>query len=104
MLTLITISGVNIPLTEEVGRTWNKITAPKDISYNDIDYTPEGVFVGLVGSTSGIHTSTDGNNWTVATTGNFGTFKGVVGLSSEVVAVGGGGTIARSTNAASSFT
>ena len=56
-----------------------------------------------VGSTSGIHTSTDGNNWTVATTGNFGTFKGVVGLSSEVVAVGGAGTIARSTNAASTF-
>ena len=96
------ISGVNIPLTEEVGRTWNKITAPADISYNDIDYTPEGVFV-AVGSTSGIHTSTDGNNWTVATTGNFGTFKGVVGLSSEVVAVGGAGTIARSTNAASTF-
>ena len=91
-----------IPLTEEVGRTWNKITAPADISYNDIDYTPEGVFV-AVGSTSGIHTSTDGNNWTVSTTGTFGTFKGVVGLSSEVVAVGGGGTIARSTNAASTF-
>ena len=102
-------SGINttsfetIPLIEEVGRTWNKITAPLDISYNAIDYVPEGVFV-AVGSTSGIHTSTDGNNWTVATTGNFGTFKGVVGLSSEVVAVGGGGTIARSTNAASSFT
>jgi hypothetical protein len=102
-------SGINttsfetIPLIEEVGRTWNKITAPLDISYNDIDYTPEGVFV-AVGSTSGIHTSTDGNNWTVATTGNFGTFKGVVGLSSEVVVVGGAGTIARSTNAASSFT
>ena len=91
-----------IPLTEEVGRSWNKITAPADISYNDIDYTPEGVFV-AVGSTSGIHTSTDGNNWTVSTTGTFGTFKGVVGLSSEVVAVGGGGTIARSTNAASTF-
>jgi len=96
------ISGVNVPLIEEVGRSWNKITAPKDISYNDIDYTPEGVFV-AVGSTSGIHTSTDGNNWTVATTGSFGTFKGVVGLSSEVVAVGGAGTIARSTNAASTF-
>ena len=96
------ISGVNIPLTEEVGRSWNKITAPADISYNDIDYIPEGVFV-AVGSTSGIHTSTDGNNWTVATTGNFGTFKGVVGLSSEVVVVGGAGTIARSTNAGSTF-
>ena len=83
------VSGTNVPLTEEVGRSWNKITAPVDISYNDIDYTPEGVFV-AVGSTSGIHTSTDGNNWTFATTGSFGTFKGVVGLSSEVVAVGGG--------------
>ena len=96
------ISGVNVPLTQEVGRSWNKITAPADISYNDIDYIPEGVFV-AVGSTSGIHTSTDGNNWTVSTTGNFGTFKGVVGLSSEVVVVGGGGTIARSTNAGSTF-
>ena len=102
-------SGINttsfetIPLIKEVGRTWNRVTTPVDIRFNDIDYTPEGVFV-AVGSTSGIHTSTDGNNWTVATTGNFGTFKGVVGLSSEVVAVGGAGTIARSTNAASSFT
>ena len=93
---------VNVPLTKEVGRSWNKITAPADISYNGVDYTPEGVFV-AVGSTSGIHTSTDGNNWSVSTTGNFGTFKGVVGLSSEVVVVGGAGTIARSTNAASSF-
>ncbi len=93
---------VNVSLTKEVGRSWNKITAPADISYNGIDYTPEGVFV-AVGSTSGIHTSTDGNNWSVSTTGNFGTFKGVVGLSSEVVVVGGAGTIARSTNAASSF-
>ena len=59
-----------------------------------------------VGSTVGIHTSTDGNNWSVSSvTGPTSkTFVGVVGLSSEVVVVGTAGTIVRSTNAASSFT
>ena len=76
-----------------------------DRAYRAIDYIPEGVFV-AVGSTTGIHTSTDGNNWSVSSvTGPTSkTFVGVVGLSSEVVVVGTAGTIVRSTNAASSFT
>ena len=95
----------NSPLTQEVGNSWNAVTAPVDRAYRAIDYIPEGVFV-AVGSTTGIHTSTDGNNWSVSSvTGPTSkTFVGVVGLSSEVVVVGTAGTIVRSTNAASSFT
>ena len=95
----------NNPLTQEVGNSWNAVTAPVDRAYRAIDYIPEGVFV-AVGSTVGIHTSTDGNNWSVSSvTGPTSkTFVGVVGLSSEVVVVGTAGTIVRSTNAASSFT
>ena len=88
-----------------MGNSWNVVTAPVDRAYRAIDYIPEGVFV-AVGSTVGIHTSTDGNNWSVSSvTGPTSkTFVGVVGLSSEVVVVGTAGTIVRSTNAASSFT
>ena len=95
----------NSPLIQEVGNSWNAVTAPVDRAYRAIDYIPEGVFV-AVGSTVGIHTSTDGNNWSVSSvTGPTSkTFVGVVGLSSEVVVVGTAGTIVRSTNAASSFT
>ena len=95
----------NIPLTQEVGNSWNDVTAPVDIAYRAIDYTPEGVFV-AVGSTAGIHTSTDGNNWSVSSSvgPTSAILQAVVGLSSEVVVVGSGGTIRRSTNAASSFT
>ena len=95
----------NLPLTQEVGNSWNPPIAPVDINYEDVDYTPEGVFV-AVGSTVGIHTSTDGNNWSVSSvTGPTSKkFMSVVGLSSEVVIVGTAGTIIRSTNAASSFT
>jgi len=95
----------NNPLIQEVGNSWNAVTAPVDRAYRAIDYIPEGVFV-AVGSTVGIHTSTDGNNWSVSSvTGPTSkTFVGVVGLSSEVVVVGTAGTIVRSTNAASSFT
>ena len=100
-----TILFENNPLIQEVGNSWNAVTAPVDIAYRGIDYIPEGVFV-AVGSTTGIHTSTDGNNWGVSSVAGptSKTFMDVVGLSSEVVVVGTAGTIVRSTNAASSFT
>ena len=68
------------------------------VNYKDIDYTPEGVFV-AVGSTSGIHTSTDGKTWTSSASVTASTWNGVVGMSTATVAVGAAGTIGISTNA-----
>ena len=94
---------VNVPLTREIGRGWTKVNSDTDINYNDIDYIPEGVFV-AVGSTSGINTSTTGIGWSSASvTGTYGQLNGVVGLKSEVVAVGAAGTITISTTRGSTF-
>ena len=89
--------------TPEIGASWTKSTPLTDINYKDIDYIPEGVFV-AVGSTSGIHTSTDGKTWTSSASVTASTWNGVVGMSTAAVAVGAAGTIGISTNAASSFT
>ena len=94
---------VNVPLTREIGRGWTKVNSDTDINYNDIDYIPEGVFV-AVGSTSGINTSTTGIGWSSASvTGTYGQLNGVVGLKSEVVAVGAAGTITISTTKGATF-
>jgi hypothetical protein len=81
--------------TKEIGRTWTQSVSSTDIEYQGIAYT-SGTFI-AVGSTSGINTSTDGTTWYDATPVGFGTFFDVVGMSTNIVAVGLGGTIAIST-------
>ena len=80
---------------KEIGKTWTQSTSNTDVEYQGIAYT-SGTFV-AVGSTSGINTSTDGTTWYDATPAGFGTFFDVVGMSTNIVAVGLGGTVAIST-------
>ena len=89
--------------TPEIGASWTKSTPLTDVNFKGVDYTPEGIFV-AVGSTSGIHTSTDGKTWTSSASVTASTWNGVVGMSTATVVVGAAGTIGISTNAASSFT
>ena len=81
---------------KEIGKTWTQSTSNTDIEYNDVTYY-SGVFV-AVGSTSGINTSSNATSWNDTGTTGFGTFFGVDRVSSTVVAVGLGGTVAISTN------
>ncbi len=89
--------GSTIPQSQVVGKTWTQSTSNTNIEYQDVDYTPFGMFV-AVGSTSGINTSTNGTDWYNSGVTGFGTFFGVVGLTTNVIAVGLGGTVAVSTD------
>jgi len=89
--------GSTIPQTKAIGKSWTQATSNTDINYQDVDYTPFGMFV-AVGSTSGINTSLNGTDWFNSGVTGFGTFFSVVGLTTNVIAVGLGGTIAVSTN------
>ena len=82
---------------KELGKTWTQSTSNTDIEYNDVTYT-SGVFI-AVGSTSGINTSSDAVTWNDTGVSGFGTFFGVDRISTNIVAVGLGGTIAVSSNA-----
>jgi len=89
--------GSTIPQTKAIGKSWTQATSNTDINYQDVDYTPFGMFV-AVGSTSGINTSLNGTDWFNSGVTGFGTFFSVVGLTTNVIAVGLGGTIAVSTD------
>jgi len=88
--------------TKEIGRTWTQTPSNTDVEYQDVDYTDFGMFV-AVGSTSGINTSTDGVTWNDSGVSGFGDFNAVVGLTTNIIAVGAGGTIAVSTNRGGSY-
>jgi len=102
--TLPTISFAStIPQTKEVGKDWTAVDSNTDIEYQDVDYADSGIFV-AVGSTSGINTSKDGVTWNSSTSSGFGTYFSVVGLTTNIIAVGLGGTIAVSTDRGGSYT
>ena len=82
---------------KEIGKTWTQSSSNTDIEYKDVDLTDFNMFV-AVGSTSGINTSIDGVTWNDSNVTGFGNFNSVVGLATNIVAVGAGGTIAVSTN------
>jgi len=88
---------------KEIGRTWTQVDSNTDIEYQDVDFTDFSMFV-AVGSTSGINTSTDGLTWSDSGVSGFGNFNGVVGLTTNIIAVGAGGTIAVSTDRGGSYT
>ena len=92
-----------IPQIKEIGRTWTQVNSNTDIGYQDIDITDYGMFI-AVGSTSGINTSTTGLTWFDSGVSGFGDFNAVVGLTTNIIAVGAGGTIAVSTNRGGSYT
>jgi len=81
--------------TKEIGKTWTQSISNTDIEYRGITYT-SGTFI-AVGSSSGINTSIDGITWYDASPVGFGTFFDIVGMSTNIVAVGLGGTVAIST-------
>lgn len=89
--------GSTIAQTQLIGKSWTQSTSNTNIEFQDVDYTDFGMFV-AVGSTSGINTSSDGTTWNNSGVSGFGTFFGVVGLTTNVIAVGLGGTIAISTD------
>ena len=89
--------GSTITQIKEVGRTWTSASSNTDVEYQDVTLTPFDMFV-AVGSTSGINTSTDGITWRDSGVSGFGDFNAVVGLTTNIVAVGAGGTIAVSKN------
>jgi len=80
---------------KEIGKTWTQSLSNTDVEYQGIAYT-SGTFI-AVGSSSGINTSTDGTTWYDASPSGFGTFFDVVGMSTNIIAVGLGGTIAVAT-------
>ena len=81
---------------KEIGKTWTQSTSNTDVEYNDVTYY-SGVFV-AAGTTSGINTSSDAVSWNDTGTTGFGTFFGVDRVSSTIIAVGLGGTVAISTD------
>ena len=101
--TIPTVSfATTVAQIKEVGRTWTQSSSNTDVEYQDVDYTDFDMFV-AVGSTSGINTSTDGVTWNDSGVSGFGDFNAVVGLTTNVIAVGAGGTIAVSTNRGGSY-
>ena len=82
---------------QEIGKNWTSSQSNTDIEYQDVTYTPFGLFV-AVGSTSGINTSADGITWYDSNVSGFGDFNGVVGVTTNIVVVGSSGTIAVSTD------
>ena len=87
---------------KEIGRTWTQTSSNTDVEYQSVNYTDFNVFI-AVGSTSGINTSTDGVTWSDSGVSGFGNFNDVVGLTTNVIAVGVGGTIAVSLNRGSTY-
>ena len=101
--TLPTISFAStITQIKEVGKTWTQASSNTDINYQGVDFTDFNMFV-AVGSTSGINTSTDGITWNDSGVSGFGDFNAVVGLTTNIVAVGAGGTIAVSVDRGGSY-